>query len=80
MTLNKLGELLIRYLTLVKLNITLFFVENGIVMEDEQIMAHNYNHYHSGCTPPCSNDTNPIFYMDMHSNNFFVSHLARKKY
>ena len=47
------------------------FVENGIVIEDEQIMAHKYNHYHSDCTPPCSDDTNPVFYMDMHVNNFF---------
>ena len=47
------------------------FVENGVVIEDEQILAHKYNHYHSDCTPPCSNDTNPVFFMDMHANNFF---------
>ena len=70
MTPNKPGGLSLRCLSLVELKNTVF-VENGVVIEDEQIIAHKYNHYHSDCTPPCSNDTNPLFYMDMHANYFF---------
>ena len=45
--------------------------ENNILLDNENVLAHNFNLYFPASTPPCNINQNPVYHMPMHSNSFF---------
>ena len=54
--------------------------ENNILLDNENVLAHNFNLYFPASTPPCNINQNPVYHMPMHSNSFFVNLFILKKF